>query len=249
MNFRVILAVDVLDGLVVHAQGGDRTRYGPITQFNPRIGSADPIRVLEWFRPAEVYIADLNRVMGRGDNRGVLQSLRARAPGVWMMVEYGLRDVADLTAAVEAGIADDLVVGTETGTLALLEAAAKSGLLDDRSISVSIDLYEKRVVTTDPRLMRAPLELLRELNGYPLSAVILLELDRVGTRRGLDFDFLGRAVEASDHDILCGGGVRSCEELSALEGIGVKGALVATALHDGSIPLAFIREETRSRER
>jgi len=39
-----------------------------------------------------------------------------------------------------------------------------------------------------------PLLLIKELNEYPVRDVIVLELDRVGTKRGIDFDFLARAV-------------------------------------------------------
>jgi phosphoribosylformimino-5-aminoimidazole carboxamide ribotide isomerase len=70
--------------------------------------------------------------------------------------------------------------------------------------------------------------------------VIVLELDKVGTKSGIDFDFLSHAVEVSNHNILCGGGVRNCEDVYELEKAGVKGALVATAVHDGSIPKNFL---------
>jgi phosphoribosylformimino-5-aminoimidazole carboxamide ribotide isomerase len=72
--------------------------------------------------------------------------------------------------------------------------------------------------------------------------VIALELDKVGTKSGIDFDFLARAVDVSGHDILCGGGVRSYEDVYEMQEIGVKGALVATAVHDGAIPLSLLRK-------
>jgi len=85
-----------------------------------------------------------------------------------------------------------------------------------------------------------PLSLIMELNSYPIHDIIILELDRVGTGVGVDFDFLARAVECSEHDILCGGGVRSCEDLYKMEDMGIKGALVATAIHNGAIPVSYL---------
>ncbi|RZN33707.1 MAG: hypothetical protein EFT35_10250 [Methanophagales archaeon ANME-1-THS] len=247
MNFRLILAVDVLDGLVVHAKRGERAQYRPITSISTIVSSADPLRVIEELQPEEVYIADLNRLMETGDNRAVLKELRYRARGLRLMVEYGVRGVEDLREAVEAGIADTFVLGTETASLNIIETASRAAISEDRGISigVSIDLFKKEVVTSDKRLKIEPLKLLHALNQYHLEEVILLELDRIGTKTGIDFDFLVRAVEASEHDILCGGGVRSCEDIYALEEIGVKGALVATALHDGSIPASALRKEMR----
>jgi phosphoribosylformimino-5-aminoimidazole carboxamide ribotide isomerase len=244
MDFRLILAVDVLNGVVVHAKRGEREQYKPITRFSSIVSSADPMLVIEELQPEEVYIADLNRLMETGDNQAVLQALRNRDRTLRMMVEYGIRGIEDLKAAVEAEIADNLVLGTETSSMNLIEIASRTDISDDRSISisVSVDLFNKEVLTSDKRLKIEPLELIHALNDYPLGDLILLELDRVGTKSGIDFDFLVRAVEASEHDILCGGGVRSCEDIYALEEIGVKGALVATALHDGSIPAWTIRK-------
>ena len=244
MDFRLILAVDVLNGVVVHAKRGEREQYKPITRFSSIVSSADPMLVIEELQPEEVYIADLNRLMETGDNQAVLQALRNRDRTLRMMVEYGIRGIEDLKAAVEAEIADNLVLGTETSSMNLIEIASRTDISDDRSISisVSVDLFNKEVLTSDKRLKIEPLELIHALNDYPLGDLILLELDRVGTKSGIDFDFLVRAVEASEHDILCGGGVRSCEDIYALEEIGVKGALVATALHDGSILAWTIRK-------
>jgi len=76
MNFRLILAVDLLDGVVVHAKRGEREQYKPITLFSSIVSSAEPIRVIEELQPEEMYIADLNRLMQTGDNQAVLKELR-----------------------------------------------------------------------------------------------------------------------------------------------------------------------------
>jgi phosphoribosylformimino-5-aminoimidazole carboxamide ribotide isomerase len=120
----------------------------------------------------------------------------------------------------------------------LIEEASKS----DVHVSVSVDLFNKEVLTSDKRLKLEPLSLIKALNEYPIRDVIVLELDRVGTKSGIDFDFLARAVAVSKHNILSGGGVRSYEDISELEKIGVKGTLVATALHDKSIPVSALRK-------
>jgi phosphoribosylformimino-5-aminoimidazole carboxamide ribotide isomerase len=242
MNFRLILAVDLLDGIVVHAKRGAREEYKPINRFSSIVSSADLTRIIEEIKPQEVYIADLNRVMNTGDNRAIIKDLRNRERELRIMLDYGLRGIEALREAVEAGIADNFVLGTETSSMNLIETASKTEIANDIRISVSVDLFNKEVLTRDKRLKIEPLVLIKELNEYPLRDVIVLELDRVGTKSGIDFDFLARAVASSEHDILCGGGVRRCEDIYTMEQIGVKGALVATALHDGSIPVSAIRK-------
>ena len=237
MDFRLIFVMDLLDGLVVHAKRGERARYKPIDRFSSLVSSSDPRRIIQELNPREVYIADLNRLMNTGDNRAILKELRTRAADTRVMLDYGISSLEDLKEANELGIADNFVLGTETTSLELLEEAVKS----DIRVSVSVDLLNNEVLTRDERLKIDPLLVIKKLNEYPVQDVIVLDLDRVGTKSGIDFDFLARAVACSEHAILCGGGVRSTEDIAKMEEIGVKGALVATALHDGSISLALSR--------
>jgi len=232
--------MDLLNGMVVHAKKGEREKYEPIHLFSSVVSASDPVRVIEEIKPEEVYIADLNRLMGTGSNKEIIKEIRNKNRKTRITVEYGIKRMEDWDEAVEAGIADSIILGTETATMELIDEAAKSDSLKD--ISVSVDLFNKEVLTSDKRMKIDPMLLIKELNEYPIADVIVLELDRVGTKSGIDFDFLARAVEFSEHDILCGGGVRSCEDIYKMEEIGVKGALVATAVHDRSIPVFFLRK-------
>jgi phosphoribosylformimino-5-aminoimidazole carboxamide ribotide isomerase len=234
MNFRLIFVMDLLDGVVVHAKRGEREKYEPIHRFSSIVSSSGPVRVIEAIKPKEVYIADLNRLMNTGNNRVILEDLRARNRDLRIMLDYGVTGVEDLKEAVEAEMADNFVLGTETISIKLLEEASKSDIIDD--VSISVDLFNNEVLTSDMRMKIDPLRLITELNKFPVRDVIVLELNRVGTKSGIDFDLLARAVEFSKHDILCGGGVRNCEDIYKMAEIGVRGALVATAVHDGSIP-------------
>ena len=235
MTFRLILVMDLLDGQVVHALRGQRDRYRPINRFSSLVSSADPFLILQELKPRELYIADLNRLTGRGDNSIVLKALRRQA--VHSMLDYGLHGLRELQEAATAGLADTFVLGTETSSLDFIEMAACS----DIPVSVSVDIINNAVLTHDKRLQGAPLDVITVLNEYPLEEVIVLNLDRVGARTGLDRAFLEAAVMVSDHAVLCGGGIRQYEDLETLREIGIAGALVATAVHDGSIPVSSLQ--------
>lgn len=238
MNFRLIFVMDLLDGVVVHAKRGERDQYKPINLFSSIVSSSDPVQIVEELKPEEVYIADLNRLMNTGSNKGAITELRDKNRKRRIMLDYGIKSIDGLKEAVESELADNFVLGTETTSMALIEEASKS----DMHVSVSIDLFNKEVLTSDNRLKLEPLSVIKELNEYPVRDVIVLELDRVGTKSGIDFDFLARAVSVSEHNILSGGGVKSHEDIAKMEKIGVKGALVATALHDKSIPVSALRK-------
>jgi len=241
MNFRLIFVLDLLDGVVVHAKKGEREKYEPVHLFSSIVGSSDPVRIMEELKPVDVYIADLNRLMGTGSNKRITKEIRDNNRKARLMVDYGVKTVDDLEEAAEAEIADSIILGTETASMELIDVVSKNDKLD---ISVSVDIFNKHVLTKDKHMQTDPLLLINKLNEYRcIRDVIVLELDRVGTKSGIDFDFLACAVDASEHNILCGGGVSGCEDVDEMQGIGVKGALVATAVHDGSIPVSLLRKE------
>jgi phosphoribosylformimino-5-aminoimidazole carboxamide ribotide isomerase len=129
------------------------------------------------------------------------------------------------------------VLGTETASLELMEEASMQ-----REIVASVDMVGRKVLTRDSEMAaRSPLEVLRRLNGLPLSGIILLELDRVGTSAGLDMEFLEKASSVSNHALILGGGVKDMLDLRLLEDLGFCGALVATSVHNGQIPLEMLR--------
>jgi phosphoribosylformimino-5-aminoimidazole carboxamide ribotide isomerase len=73
----------------------------------------------------------------------------------------------------------------------------------------------------------------------------LLDLARVGSGRGIDRSLIVKAqAEFPDLTILAGGGITGPEELSELHSLGISGALIATALHNGAIGPQHIRSLT-----
>ena len=128
-------------------------------------------------------------------------------------------------------IAGTAVIGTETGTLSAIKDAACE---NPGRISVSIDIKHGKVLKKDPELPESPLEIVKLLNNFPLKDLIFLDLDRVGTASGFDPEFLRKLVEYSRHSVLLAGGVKDMEDLFTLDKLGIKGALIATAIHSGT---------------
>ncbi len=228
---RCIFVLDIFNGAVVHAVRGERSRYEPIDKFSRAVSSSDPISVMEKIRPREVYVADLNLLTGSGDNLEAIARISRLAK---TMADIGPSQRSDLDR-LPCEVCP--VIGTETASFGLMkEASGRGGAV------VSIDMKNRKVIARDPELAAlSPQKILRRLNWIALEAVILLELDRVGTASGLDREFLAEATVLSDHPLILGGGVRGLDDLQALEELGFQGALVATAVHSGRIPLEALR--------
>ncbi|MDQ1282393.1 MAG: phosphoribosylformimino-5-aminoimidazole carboxamide ribotide isomerase [Euryarchaeota archaeon] len=188
--------------------------------------------MIQAIHPKEVYIADLNLLTGRGNNLSIINEV---SRSTRTLADTGISSVNDLDLLCELVTP---VLGTETASLSLIEAAAGKG----RQVVVSIDMRMRRVLSSDSSLAgQTSIELLERLNHLDLKEVILLELDRVGTSSGLDIAFLEQAQRASEHPLMLGGGVKDEVDLAALEKIGFSGALVATAVHNGRIPVTMVQ--------
>ena len=227
------MVLDIIDGRVVHALRGEREKYSPVDQTSRVCTTSDPKEMVMELMPKEVYIADLDRLMGRGENRGHIKAVNELCP---VMLDFGVSGIDDMEQAFK--ISTSVVLGTETSSVSLLEQVES---YYDR-INLSLDLKNGSVVTSEHAFMKDPLSVAEDLNSFEFSDLIVLFLSEVGTSSGLDLEFIERLVDVSDHDILIGGGVGTQDDLDALEGVGIAGALIATSIHDGAIPLEIIRK-------
>ena len=210
---------------------GERSRYEPIANFSRIVSTSEPLGILQKLHPSEVYVADLDLLTGRGDNLAIIKKISTVTR---TMADIGISKAEDLDRLPASASA---VLGTETASLQLIEEATV-----DHKIVVSIDMMKRKVLASDPDLAgRTPLQLLQRLSGLKLEGVILLEMDKVGTSAGLDGQFLEEAAGATEHPLIMGGGVKGEEDLRALEENGFAGALLATALHNGKIPVARVQ--------
>lgn len=228
--FRVIFVMDIFNHNVVLAKGGVREKYRPVSDTSTVCSSSDPVEVIELLHPREVYIADLNVLQGKGPletNAGVIREVSLKAD---TMLDFGISVPQEADKALS--IAGTAVIGTETGTFSAIKDAACE---NPGRISVSIDIKHSKVLKNDTELPESPFEIVKLLNDLPLKDLIFLDLDRVGTASGFDPEFLRKLVECSRHNVLLAGGVKDMEDLFTLDKLGIKGALVATAVHSGLV--------------
>jgi phosphoribosylformimino-5-aminoimidazole carboxamide ribotide isomerase len=78
------------------------------------------------------------------------------------------------------------------------------------------------------------------LDGLELGGIVLLDVARVGSGEGVDLGLLEAAASASRHGVIAGGGVRNVDDLDRIGAAGGAGAIVASAVHSGAIPLKVL---------
>jgi len=236
---RVIGVIDLKAGKAVHARGGTREMYEPVRSVLLRAEQVgDAIALARAYRAVpgltEIYVADLDRIAHRGPPSAALAALLTGDGPV--MVDAGVSSIDDATAVLDAGAAR-VVIGLETlssfHTLERIIRAVGAG-----RVVFSLDLRGAHAVArTGAGLDRlAPLELAGRAVECGVRSILLLDLARVGQATGPDVDRLREArVAFPQIEILVGGGIRGAPDLAALAAAGGDGALLGTALHDGSL--------------
>jgi phosphoribosylformimino-5-aminoimidazole carboxamide ribotide isomerase len=131
-----------------------------------------------------------------------------------------------------------VIVGLETlPSFDVLSAVC--GAVGKHRVAFSLDLREgEPIVTNGIRLdaARSPEEIATRAALAGVGALIVIDLARVGTGRGIDSDLLARIRSATPGlNLVAGGGVRGWDDLVRVAKAGCNAALVATALHDGRI--------------
>lgn len=225
---QIIPVIDILKARVVRAYRGRRDDYRPVRSTLCR--SARPVDVvqafLELYPFTHVYLADLDAILGDGDNNNIMGELRQRFPGLEFWIDRGGRQARD-------GERLTTVLGTETGLSPdeLLRARDEcpqtvlsldfngDGFLGDETVLEQDRLWPRRC--------------------------ILMTLDRVGARGGPDLARLASLKQrAPGHDYYIAGGVRDGDDLARAAEAGAAGALLASALHDGRITAEILRNHT-----
>ena len=228
----IIPVIDLKDGDVVRAQRGMRHLYAPIeTPLAPSSRPADVVAgclALHDFR--EIYIADLDAIEGRGDHAATILALEAAFPTVTFWVDAGIGKATEARACL-ARYRGDLVLGSET----LQDAAIPAAFRNDPRLLLSLDFRDAAY--------QGPTALYDDETLWP-ARVIVMTLARVGSQAGPDLDRLREIVaKAADrHLVYAAGGLRGAADLAPLAAAGVHGVLVASALHDGRLDAATLRQ-------
>jgi phosphoribosylformimino-5-aminoimidazole carboxamide ribotide isomerase len=240
---RVIPVLDLRAGRAVHASGGERHGFPPVRSvLVSESASGDACALARAFHHTlgceECYVADLDAIEGGSPQRALLEPL-ARV-GSRLFIDAGVATVERARELLDAGAAR-IVVGLETlPSFVALELVTRA--IGPERVMFSLDLRGGRPVLHAGAAPReTPLALVGRAAAAGATAILVLDLARVASGRGLDRALLEAIRSAHPGlELLAGGGIASPRDLEQLAATGLDGALVATALHAGAIGKADV---------
>lgn len=221
----IIPVIDLMHGQVVHAKQGLRNQYQPIHSMisSSTVPKAVLSGFLELYPFKIIYIADLDAIQKKGTNQQVILELALQNQQCDFWIDAGL----DSIIGKEPDNKPDnikLVLGSENK---LPENEFYQLLTDKPELILSLDFVESKLKENH--------YLLEDSVLWP-NQIITMMLSRVGSDKGIDIGCLNTVIKlAKDKSVYAAGGVRNKQDLMQLKSIGIKGVLLATALHNGAI--------------
>lgn len=218
----LILAADLRKGQVVHGMSGNREAYLPLDWGAS--ASTEPVAFVRAIRPKYLYIADLDRIERTGSHDAAIRLCAELVERCY--VDRGIRTPGEYLCG--KNIVN--VIGTET---------AGDDLSRYHAGFLSLDIKNGKVIPSG----RRPVDMLVEADRLGFDGCIVLSLSAVGTRKGIEAEDVLRSLRSAyPGTLIYGGGVSTPGDLLLLAAAGFDGAIIATAVHKGAVPLAWVRE-------
>ena len=236
-DFKILPVLDLLNGVIVHAVEGERKNYKPLESYLFKKPEPNLIinLLFDNYKFNEFYVADLNAIMECKPNYEILLEL-LKIPNINILLDPGIRTLEDVNNFFSIGI-KNLVLGLETlEDKDLIKDIIKLKAL--KSVFISIDMYSEKILTSVKEYQNETiLDIIRDLEDLGASKIILLDLKKVGSKKG-GIPTLYREIRKNfKGEIFVGGGIKDIDNVLDYYKSGFSGLLVGTALYDGSINL------------
>lgn len=222
----IIPVFDVKDGMCVSGKSGFRDTY---TRLDSVYGD-DIFEMSLSLRDAGarvVYIADLDRIMGVGDNSGLISEVNEVVP---VLLDNGASCVDDII--FNKNICTYPILATETmNSISDVEQIFEEMPHDNIVISVDIKdnelLIENKCIKLD--------DIICLINKVKPAYTILLNLSQVGTEKGNTTNIIEDIIEKTPYtQHIIAGGITN-QSITSYKKKGIDNFIIGTILHEGRL--------------
>ena len=228
----IIPAIDLMDGKVVRLTKGDFT--------TSKIYSDDPVKMAkDWQEKGarRIHIVDLDGAKaGECRNLNIVERI-AKELKIPVELGGGIRSFDMIQKVLDCGVRW-IVLGTRAlEDENFLKDAVSS--FPDRII-VSVDVKDRKICIKGWKedLSHDTFTFLRKLNEMKIASLIVTDIQKDGTLKGVNVKLFTEICKKSSHSIIVAGGVSSLKDIEQLFSVeGVEGVIIGKALYEGRIDL------------
>ena len=234
----VIPAIDVKDGRCVRLRQGNMAAETVYSEDIPAVAS-----MWQAHGATLIHVVDLNgAVDGTPRNLSQIDAV-IKAVRVKVQVGGGIRTIDTVRHYLNRGVSRVVL-----GTAALLDRTFLEQACSEYPgrILLGLDARDGKVAVKGWTAVSetTAIELLKELAGCEIGAVIYTDISRDGMLSGPNISALAEVVACSPFPVIASGGVTRVEDLRAVSTLGsrIEGVIVGKALYDGKLDLTAARQ-------
>ena len=227
-------AIDLRNGRVVRLKQGraeDETVFGD-----------DPVQIAKrWQDQGAEWLHVVNLDGAFGDSSSAnLRELTGIIKSISIPVQFGggLRDVANIAAAFDAGVRRGVI-----GTAAVENPQLVSDVIarfGSEKVVVGIDARDGIVATRGWREQSkmGAIDLAKQMRERGVTRIVYTDIARDGMLRGIDANAMAELARAANVHVIASGGVANLSDVTALYRYAeIEGVIIGQALYTGAINL------------
>lgn len=233
MSFKMIPAIDLLNGKVVRLTQGD---YAKVSHYD--IDPAGLARQYVAAGASRIHVVDLDGAKaGKLINIAAIQAIR-NAVSCDIEVGGGIRDEAALAQLFEIGI-NYAILGSvlvKNPDFAYAQCQRFPG-----KILAGLDCHEDKVAIHGwcESSQLSLFDVIENLRPYPVAGIIYTDISKDGTLSGTNTEMLRVLGEKSPFPVIASGGIGNINHVLDVRQIaGVTGCIIGKAILSGDVDLA-----------
>ena len=227
---KIIPAIDLMDGQVVLLYKGDPKQK--------TVYSNDPVSVAKKWQDAGadmLHIVDLDATIGTGSNLDLIEQI-TKELSIPVEVAGGLRSEEIVARAIS--FSSRVVIGTLAfKDKELLQRIAKK--YNYSKIVISVDHIDGFIVTHGwQESTKTPLlDAINEFVDMGFTEFLLTNVSKDGTMEGPDLEYLEKACNIQNANVIASGGISNIDDVSAVQTKNAFAVILGKALYEDKVSI------------
>jgi len=229
-KMKIIPAIDLMEGKVVRLYKGDPKQK--------TIYSEDPIGTAKKWEKAGadlIHLVDLDAALGKGSNLEIIKKL-VSSVSIPVQVAGGLRDESMISNVLE--FASRIVIGT----MAFKNKEILEKILDEfgkERIVISVDHINGNIMVEGWQKATGQnlIDSIKNFVKIGFSEFLLTNVSKDGTLQGPDLEFLEKACEIKNVNVISSGGISKLDDIIKVKEKNAFGVILGKALYENLVSI------------
>jgi phosphoribosylformimino-5-aminoimidazole carboxamide ribotide isomerase len=227
-------AIDLKDGKCVRLYKGD---FNKTTIFN----SSPLNQALEFQKKGftNLHLVDLDGALkGKSKNKKIIIKI-IKKTSLNVQLGGGIRTLKQISFWIKNGVSTVVV-----GTMAIQnpKILKKACSIFPGQIAVALDVRKNNLAMKGwvSQTKISIFDYIKKLQDFGVSKIIYTDIDRDGTKKGLNLKNINKLISITKVPLIVSGGVSKLVEVKKLKKLNLNGVIIGKAIYDHSLNLNYL---------